>query len=49
MLPKVAGIDSLETLLQTRRELLYARFRELWGEEPTQRTLEELSRTTRDG
>ena len=26
MLPKVAGIGSLETLLRTRRELLYARF-----------------------
>ena len=26
MLPKVAGIGSLESLLRTRRELLYARF-----------------------
>ena len=31
MLPKVAGIGSLESLLRTRRELLYARFVELWG------------------
>ncbi len=30
MLPRVAGIESLETLLRTRRELLFARFRELW-------------------
>jgi CHAD domain-containing protein len=30
MLPRVAGIESVETLLRTRRELLFARFRELW-------------------
>jgi CHAD domain-containing protein len=30
MLPQVAGIESVETLLRTRRELLFARFRELW-------------------
>ena len=35
MLPKVEGIESLETLLRTRRELLFARFRELWGAEET--------------
>jgi CHAD domain-containing protein len=33
MLPKVEGIGSLETLLRTRRELLFARFKELWGQE----------------
>jgi CHAD domain-containing protein len=33
MLPKVEGIGSLETLLRTRRELLFARFRELWGQQ----------------
>jgi CHAD domain-containing protein len=33
MLPKVEGIGSLETLLRTRRELLFARFQELWGQE----------------
>jgi CHAD domain-containing protein len=31
MLPKVAGIESVEALLRTRRELLFARFRDLWG------------------
>jgi CHAD domain-containing protein len=30
MLPRAAGIESLETLLKTRRELLFQRFRELW-------------------
>ncbi len=30
MLPRAAGIESLESLLRTRRELLYARFRKLW-------------------
>lgn len=30
MLPRVAGIESVEALLRTRRELLFARFRELW-------------------
>jgi CHAD domain-containing protein len=42
MLPKVHGISSLETLLRTRRELLFARFRELWRAEETQRALEPL-------
>jgi CHAD domain-containing protein len=32
MLPRVAGIESVEALLRTRRELLFARFRELWPE-----------------
>lgn len=31
MLPKVEGIGSLEALLRTRRELLFAHFKELWG------------------
>jgi CHAD domain-containing protein len=30
MLPRVAGIESVEALLGTRRELLFIRFRELW-------------------
>lgn len=30
MLPRVEGIDSLENLLRTRRELLFGRFTELW-------------------
>lgn len=32
LLPRVAGISSVESLLRTRRELLFARFRELWDE-----------------
>lgn len=32
MLPRVAGVASVEGLLRTRRELLFARFRELWAE-----------------
>jgi CHAD domain-containing protein len=44
MLPKVAGIGSLEALLRTRRELLYLRFRELWEAEQTQRAFSRLSR-----
>jgi hypothetical protein len=31
MLPRVAGVGSVEALLRTRRELLFARFRELWS------------------
>jgi CHAD domain-containing protein len=30
MLPGAAGIESLQALLRTRRELLFQRFRELW-------------------
>jgi CHAD domain-containing protein len=44
MLPKVAGIGSLESLLRTRRELLYARFVELWGSEETQDSFSRMSR-----
>ena len=44
MLPKVAGIGSLETLLRTRRELLHGRLRELWGDTETQEPLSRLSR-----
>jgi CHAD domain-containing protein len=44
MLPKLAGIGSLEGLLRTRRELLYARFVELWGAEETQAGFTRLSR-----
>jgi CHAD domain-containing protein len=35
MLPRVAGVESAEALLRTRRELLFARFRELWSAEET--------------
>ena len=44
MLPKVEGIASLESLLRTRRELLFARFRELWGAEEIQGALDAVSR-----
>ena len=30
MLPRAIGIESLETLLRTRRELLFRRFHDLW-------------------
>ena len=44
MLPKIAGIGSLETLLRTRRELLYARFVELWRAQETEDAFSRLSR-----
>jgi CHAD domain-containing protein len=44
MLSKVAGIGSLESLLRTRRELLYARFVELWKSEETRDGFIRLSR-----
>lgn len=44
MLPKVAGIPSLEALLHTRRELLHGRFRELWSDPEAQEALSRLSR-----
>jgi CHAD domain-containing protein len=44
MLPKVAGIDSVEALLRTRRELLHARFRELWGGPEAEEALSRLRR-----
>jgi CHAD domain-containing protein len=44
MLPRAAGIGSLESLLRTRRELLHARFVELWGSKWTQDGFSRLSR-----
>jgi CHAD domain-containing protein len=44
MRPKVEGIESVEALLRTRRDLLHARFRELWTSDDTQETLNRLSR-----
>ena len=44
MSPKVAGIGSVEALLRTRRELLHARFRELWRAQETQNVLANLAR-----
>jgi CHAD domain-containing protein len=35
MLPRAAGVEFLETLLRTRRELLFQRFRDLWQAEAT--------------
>ncbi len=40
MLPRVAGIASVEALLRTRRDLLFLRFRELWSAGETQDALE---------
>lgn len=42
MLPKVGGIASLESLLRTRRELLFARFCDLWSAKETQEVFDEL-------
>jgi CHAD domain-containing protein len=44
LLPKVAGIGSLEALLRTRRELLYARFCEMWRADETEDAFSRLSR-----
>ena len=44
MLPKITGIGSLEALLRTRRELLYARFVELWRAQDTEDAFSRLSR-----
>lgn len=44
MLPSAAGIESLRTLLRTRRELLFQRFRELWLAESERGTWAALER-----
>jgi CHAD domain-containing protein len=44
MLPSAAGIESLRTLLQTRRELLFQRFRQLWLTESERGTWAALER-----
>jgi CHAD domain-containing protein len=44
MLPNAAGIDSLRALLQTRRELLFQRFRQLWLETSDRGTWAALER-----
>jgi CHAD domain-containing protein len=46
LLAQVEGIRSLEALLRTRRELLFARFRELWKAEEA--TFEKLGRVCVD-
>jgi hypothetical protein len=45
MLPSATGIDSLRTLLRTRRELLFQRFRKLWLEESDRGTWTALERS----
>ncbi len=42
MMPRVAGVSSVEQQLRARRELLFERFRALWTEAATGRTLEGL-------
>jgi CHAD domain-containing protein len=44
MLPSAAGIESLQSLLRTRRELLFQRFRELWQSESERGTWLALER-----
>lgn len=46
MLPRAEGIESLQDLLRTRRELLFRRFVELWREEEDRSTWAELDRFT---
>jgi CHAD domain-containing protein len=46
MLPRAEGIESLQGLLRTRRELLFRRFVELWREEEGRGTWAELDRFT---
>lgn len=45
MLPRAAGIASLEALLHTRRELLFRRFGEAWREQQRQGTWAALERS----
>lgn len=47
MLPRAAGVASLESLLRTRRELLFQRFRELWWEETHSGVWDALERSAR--
>ncbi len=45
MLPRAAGIESLEMLLRTRRELQFERFRELWQAQTESGVWDALTRT----
>jgi CHAD domain-containing protein len=45
MLPRADGIESLQALLRTRRELLFGRFRELWRAEAEKGTWAALERS----
>lgn len=44
MLPRVEGVGSVEALLRTRRERLYARFKEIWETKEAQSALDALGR-----
>jgi CHAD domain-containing protein len=44
MLPRADGIESLQALLRTRRELLFGSFRELWRDEAGKGTWTALER-----
>ena len=44
MLPRAEGIESLATLLRTRRELLFRRFHDLWQAEASKGTWVALER-----
>lgn len=45
MLPRAWGVESLPDLLRTRRELLFAQFRDLWRDETDKGTWSALERT----
>ena len=45
MLPRAEGIESLATLLRTRRELLFRRFHDLWQAEASKGTWVALERS----
>lgn len=45
MAPKAEGIDSLVSFLRTRRELLFARFRDLWHSEELETAFAALERS----
>jgi CHAD domain-containing protein len=47
MLPSARGVESLRVLLQTRRELLFRRFCELWLTESERGTWDRLERALR--
>jgi CHAD domain-containing protein len=45
MLPRAEGIESLQALLRTRRELLFRRFHDLWQAEASKGTWATLERS----
>ena len=45
MLPRAEGIESLQALLRTRRELLFRRFHDLWQAEASTGTWAALERS----